>query len=37
MNKEANTKNIKELIQKTSDEKIGKLKKCKGARSKDYR
>jgi hypothetical protein len=35
MEKEPTPKNAKGLIQKTSDEKRGNPKKCKGAHSKD--
>jgi hypothetical protein len=37
MEKEATLKNAKELIQKTSNEKTGNLKKHIGAHSKDLR
>jgi hypothetical protein len=37
MKKEATLKNVKEIIQKTSEEKRGNPEKCKGAYSKDLR
>jgi hypothetical protein len=37
MKKEATLKNVKEIIQKTSEEKRGNPEKCKGAHQEDLR